>query len=102
MALQLRTSTLENWYVIERADGGRVSDAQVEGTAEQVLAIAEAITERSSACFKRCAVECAKHYVRLWSPRNSQQPACVGIGDADALAADILRKLGTTSEPEEN
>lgn len=103
-----------DWFTIERAEHdnefgleptddpdchavtytGRISDADVEGSAEEMLSIAEAIEKRGSCSFKRCAVSVEGDIVRFRSPRNSMRSGIVRLEDADALAAEIRAKLG--------
>jgi len=104
---------LANWYTIERRhhDGrhwdeqvaphalalrysGRISDADVEGSALEMRRIASAIRERSTACFRRCAVDATGDPVEFWSPRNSSERGRVPLADAMALAQEIEEKLG--------
>lgn len=99
----------DDWYVIERAvhDGrqwlehvpgglslqcsSRFSDADIEGTMEEMQAIARAIIERGKAHFKRCSVDaCASSTVFFSSPRNSTRNGEATLEAADALAAEIL------------
>lgn len=118
MTLTMRKSEwLDDWYVIEKtehegvqrivSDGpgvshlfcsSRISDADVEGRASEMLALADAIERREIETFKRCAVDARTDRVQLWSPRNSQRPGIVSRADADALAAQIRRDLA--KEPE--
>lgn len=86
-------------YKIEQHDGyqsmlwsGRVSDADIEGTSEEMRWIAGAITARKSIGFNRCAVDATNtDGVRLWSPRNSQEVAIVSFDVADELARQIAK-----------
>jgi len=75
---------------------GRISDADVEGEPDEMLAIAKAIRERSQVAFKRCAVSVENGIVHFRSPRNSRRDGVVLLEDADALAAEIEAKLGGT------
>jgi hypothetical protein len=94
MKLTIRKSdALDDWYVIERAEhdgrswleptqygvafqcSARISDADVEGYASEMLAIADAIEAGTVARFKRCAVDATSDVVRFWSPRNSMREA---------------------------
>lgn len=105
------------WYTIEKAEhgnvqttvmdgpnhgflyySGRISDADVEGPAHEMLAIAEAIEQRRRVEFKRCAVDarvCVEddldgyEIVLFWSPRNSRMRGAVDLADAQRLAAQI-------------
>ena len=102
----------DDWYVIERAEhdgrvwleptdsGGaalrsssRFSDADVEGTAAEMLAIAHAIDAGTSARFKRCAVMVHGSHVELWSPRNSTARGVVSLEDGTELAREIREKV---------
>jgi hypothetical protein len=116
-ALTLRKSdTLADWYSIEKAEhdgrtwlekntelgcmeimySGRISNADVEGTADEMLAIAAAIENRSDVCFERCSVEVCGGLTHFDSPRNSTRPGTVTLAEADALAKEIRAKLGET------
>lgn len=106
----------DDWYTIERAHharkfgmqpdpelgcmmvtySGRISDADVEGTAEEMLSIAEAIEQRGSCSHGRCAVSVEGDLVSFRSPRNSRRDGVVRLEDADALAAEIRAKLAPT------
>jgi hypothetical protein len=112
MKLTLTPGPFDDWWVIERAEhegrkwwervgagaslrcSSRFSDADVEGTSAEMLAIAEAIETRSGASFKRCAVATVKDAASFWSPRNSQEPGGVSLDEADELAKEIRRKIG--------
>ena len=113
MKLRLvRCEGMDDWYSIERAehDGRewveqtepnclsfmcscRVSDADVEGTREEMLLIADAIRNRKHIGFKRCAVGFEGEEVHLWSPRNSTRNGVVSPADADDLAEQIQEAL---------
>lgn len=107
-----KSDWLEDWYTIERAqhehrqwlepmgpnclqfmDSGRISDACVEGSAEEMRAIAEAIKARGSASFKRCAVRVNGGTAYFCSPRNSTRDAEVPLADADEFADQVLATL---------
>jgi hypothetical protein len=109
---------LDDWYTIELAEhdgrtwlertgsnvmsarySGRISDADVEGTAAEMLAIAAAIESRKLVSFRRCAVAWEDMNVALWSPRNSQEIGFVSHAEAIELAADIRAKLGGSQPP---
>jgi hypothetical protein len=105
----------DDWCVIEREahDGrswlekteyghafmcsARISDADVEGTREEMEAIAHAIETGDSDRFKRCAASRNDDgsYV-LFSPRNSRRPAHITAESAKYLAANIRRVLAET------
>jgi len=81
----------DDWWVIEEEGGGDFSDASVEGTGAEMLAIAAAIESRGQDHFKRCEVfvdERAKE-ARFCSPRNTQGHR----GTCSLAAADRLAKL---------
>lgn len=94
-----------DWWVIERAEhdgrmwmeptgpnsaslrcSARISDADVEGTADEMKMIAEAIKARSRFSAKRCAVMVEGEQVKFWSPRNSQKDGITTLACADELA----------------
>lgn len=102
-----------DWFAIERAEhpgtaglvqtadghyrfthSGRISSADVEGTAAEMRSIAAAIRERCHFRAKRCAVDASGERVFLWSPRNSLRAASVALEAAVALAAQIDDELG--------
>lgn len=115
MKLTIRKSEdLGDWYVIERAEhdgrswfestglssmalrcSSRFSDADVEGTALEMRALAKAIEDGQPEAFKRCAVRIEGDRAFFWSPRNSQRDGEVSLEDARELAAQILREVGT-------
>jgi hypothetical protein len=74
-----------------------MSDADVEGTAEEMIAIADAIDSRAHVSFKRCAVKWTDEHVEFWSPRNSQRRGVVSHEDATLLAGEVRAKLGSQS-----
>jgi hypothetical protein len=103
-----------DWYVIERAEhdgrtweertgphssalrcSSRFSDADVEGYAGEMRALAKAIDERRYESFRRCAVDARTEPVKFWSPRNSQKNGEVTYTEAAALAAEIRATLAT-------
>lgn len=107
-----KSDWLEDWYTIERAEhenrqwlaplgengsqlmhSGRISDACVEGSAEEMRAIAEAIKARGSASFKRCAVHVMGGVAYFCSPRNSTRDAEIPLADADEFADQVLLTL---------
>lgn len=111
-ALTLTTGSLDDWYLIERAEhdgrswfesipGGaalclssRISDADVEGTRAEMLGIAKAIERREAFFAKRCSVSVVGEEAFFKSPRNSMRAALVPLSAADALAAEIRTALG--------
>ena len=112
MKLTVRKSDLDDWYIIERAEhdnlawierpgpnlsalrtSARFSDnADVEGSAAEMRAIADAIERRALVSFKRCAVDATSDVVRFRSPRNSVVDGVVSRPEADALA-EIIRQM---------
>lgn len=109
-----KSDWLEDWYTIERAEhencqwlapiggnglqlmySGRISDACVEGTAEEMRAIAEAIKARGSASFNRCAVQVKGDVAYFCSPRNSTRDAEIPLADADEFADQAIAALTT-------
>ena len=113
IALQ-KSDCLDDWYTVERAehehrqwmertgpnsmqlmDSGRISDACVEGTAEEMRALAKAIKARHWASFKRCAVRVEGESAYFCSPRNSTRDAVVPLADADEFADHALAALTT-------
>lgn len=115
-----KSEHLDDWYTIERevpAAGGprlehghgrmmrlwlpeRLSDACIEGTADEMRDIARAILARREVHHKRCAVvalndgdECAE----MWSPRNSTIRARVPLTVADDFARRALAMLDGAS-----
>ena len=119
MKLTLRKSdSRDDWHVIEQAEhdgrlwmerigengaalrtSARFSDADVEGMAVEMRALAQAIRVRTNRAFKRCAVGFVGDAVDFWSPRNSTEPGRVSLADADALADEIDRVLGAGPLP---
>lgn len=111
MKLELRKSDWHDWYIIEIADvepkewlqeeddgfsyhtNTRISDAEVEGTRAEMLAIANAIDTNTFVKFKRCAVDARTNVVQLWSPRNSRNPGECSIEVAKELAKHIRTML---------
>lgn len=103
-----RAGSLGCWYVIERAEhsdtfqlvptnygsvalwySGRISDADVEGTAEDMLGIATAIETGDSFSANRCAVSPRGADFVFHSPRNSRKYALVKREHALTLAKQI-------------
>lgn len=113
--LTLRKSEFtDDWYLIERRDhdgrrweerndygtevckSARFSrNADVEGDAAEMLAIAAAIETRGRFSAKRCAVWFVGDRAFFESPRNSQEPGVVTLADADDLAREIRAALAT-------
>lgn len=112
----VRNEDMGDWYTIERAEhdgrewlqstgrnsmsvmrSARISDADVEGTAEEMLGIAEAIEKRGTYEAKRCAVAVGSVTASFWSPRNSQTRGTVSLAEADELAAAIRAGLSPSA-----
>ena len=110
----VKCECLDDWYTIELAEhdgrewlestgrnsmvlrySGRISDACVEGTSTEMLAIADAIERRASVSFKRCEVRISGDRAFFRSPRNSQRDGVTSLECADELATQIRRELGT-------
>lgn len=109
----VRCEELPDWYVIERAEhdgcewleedgpgqgslhrSARFSDnADVEGTSDEMRAIADAIERRTSVSYKRCAVAVYEDRIEFESPRNSRSPGVVSPAEAAGLAEEIRSKL---------
>lgn len=107
-----KSNSLDDWYVVERAEhegrtwleptgpnsmklmnSARISDACVEGTAEEMRQIAKAIKARGSASFNRCAVHIDGERAYFRSPRNSTVDAEIPLADADEFADQALAML---------
>lgn len=115
MKLKLcKSDDMDDWYTIERAKhnhtlgmgmhptagcmmlmySGRISDADVEGTAAEMRAIAEAIKARTkNDDARRCAVRVEGDRVFFWSPRNSTTDGECTLDEADELATQILSEV---------
>ena len=105
----VKSDSMDDWFTIEHAEhdgrqwmepttygarlcySGRISDACVEGTAAEMLAIALAIESRTDVHFRRCAVRFESESGALWSPRNSETEGVASLAVLDELAADIRR-----------
>lgn len=94
-----------DWWVIERAEhdgrtwmeqtgpnsmalrcSARFSDADVEGSADEMREIAKAIRARGRYSAKRCAVRVEGDVVSFRSPRNSTMEGVTSLACADELA----------------
>jgi len=110
--LTVRGGSLDDWWVIERAEHGgrewfertgprssalmcssRIGDADVEGTESEMLALADAIDGHGAARFKRCSATWGNDGVWLSSPRNSTEPTLITHARAIELAAKIRQKV---------
>lgn len=104
----VKSEFLDNWYVIERAEhegieradqvgpnsytlfcSSRISDADVEGHLDQMVALADAIESSGSVSFKRCAVRIENDRAFFWSPRNSRREGETSLACALELAKQI-------------
>lgn len=106
MKVELTHGSCDNWFCITSAEPGcymqRIGGADIEGDREEMAAIADAIENRKSARFKRCAATHVTvlgdrdgHYL-LSSPRNTISPTKITAVEADELAASIRRVLAET------
>jgi hypothetical protein len=96
-------------YVIERSEPPPykpvfhgpldICDARVEGTGRQMLAIAEAIEQRSLVTFEQCAVAFMFGMMEFWNPQESEFHAIATTEEADELAT-LIRKEITSNAPE--
>lgn len=68
-------------------------DACIEGDASEMLALARAIKDRSSASFKRCAVWFEADGVHFCSPKNSTEDAIIPEADANDFADRVIAEL---------
>lgn len=93
--LTVRKINSDGRFVIEsNHDVGRsLVGASIDGSAEEMLLIADAIENRSSERFVRCAVVAGEDSALLWSPKYSLRMARVPIARADDLAKKIRAKI---------
>jgi hypothetical protein len=101
-----------DWWVIERAEhdgrmwlertgprssslmcSSRIGNADIEGTGEEMRALAEAILAGGRASFRRCCAVTTPDGVLMHSPRNSIDHTLVTRAAAEGLAAQILRDV---------
>jgi hypothetical protein len=73
-------------------------EADIEGSAVEMLAVAHAIKNREAVSFRRCAVHFEDDGVHLCSPRNSEYDAVVTIEEANELADQIIKELEPIKE----
>lgn len=76
---------LGDWWVITD-DGAWISDASVEGTAEEMHEIARAIRRSGSYFARRCAVSWSNGCAEFHSPRNSSGGISQRFTQAEAMA----------------
>ena len=112
-----KSEWLDDWYLIVKAEhdgrewrertgpnssrfmcSERISDACVEGDAEEMVCIAEGVKARERRSFGRCAVAFHPDGVHFWSPRNSGEDGVVTVEEADELADQILMHFATNDE----
>lgn len=72
----------------------KICDADVQGSADELLELASAIGARGEFAGHRCAVRVAGDRAWLWSPADPGRAAVVPLARADALAAAIAARLG--------
>ena len=107
-----KSDWMDNWYIIELAEhdgrewiendgpnsfsfktSARFSDADVEGTDAEMLAIASAIKNGKDASFRRCAVRISGGLAFFSSPRNSEIEGECSLSEAEELAEQIEKEL---------
>jgi len=97
--LVLDEGFMDDWYVLHEAPYRRINGADIEGTAEEWNAIADAIESDRDAGFKRCAVfRLADGSYGVSSPRNSVSHTAITRTEAIALAAEIRRVVGAATK----
>lgn len=97
MNLTIEESGFDGWFCIygEGLQPWRAGGANVEGPAEDMTGLAEAIENRGRFSERRCAVVYveANDTFELWSPRNSMSRETVTALQARVLAANIRTVL---------
>lgn len=90
-----------DWYVLLDANYRHLSDASVEGTAEEWRAVADALTTGESVSFKRLSAKKDGNDYLFCSPRNTQGRSArlCGHEQAAKLAEAIYRVLDATETP---
>lgn len=103
--ITLEHGFMDDWFVIVSDDPGRylgrINGADIEGTRDEMLSIADAIQRRDYFSAKRCAVDARAEHgdrVLLWSPRNSVRHTAVPRRRAEGLAETIRTKLDRVAE----
>lgn len=89
---KLEQSEMGDHFVLRDADGRYVSDALIEGTAQQFFDIASGLMSRRSVSHKRCAASLhpTGDYYEFCSPRNTLGGyARLDVEFADELAEHI-------------
>ena len=105
---------MTDWFVVDRTNhnndewmepddersrslilSSRISDADIEGSKSEMIALAQAILNGKEFSAKRCAVSSSTEVdrVMMWSPRNSQVKAAVLKKPALDLANNIILEL---------
>ena len=89
-----------NWFERTGSNSQRLMTSErlcpeycIEGSAEEMIAVATAIHRRGKAHFTRVSVRFAEDGAHLCSPRNSERDAVVTLEEADELAVQILAEL---------
>lgn len=89
-----------DWFAIQRG-WADINGASIEGTAADMLALADAIESRGFVSCGRCAVDARGepgHPVEFWSPRNSITHTFVAREEAEALAKRIRERFRDEGE----
>lgn len=84
-----------DWYALHDATGRYVSDACVEGTAEDMRALADALRAGISVYIKRCAARIVDGEWHLYSPRNTLGGHATLPLERGAELADIIERALT-------
>lgn len=114
MKIKLEKSDwMDDWYTIVRAEhdgrdwmeqlgpnsarymcSERLSpEACIEGTADEMLAIAVAIKCRGSVRFKRCSVRVEGNVAYFCSPKNSEHDAAIPLAEAHQFSEQVFKEL---------
>lgn len=95
--LSIESGSFEDWYAVVEEGGRRwmVAGGDVEGTGEDMTALAAAIRMRGSFSARRCAVrhEPKDDTFEIWSPRNSMRTTYITAAEAHVLADSIRQVL---------
>lgn len=84
-----------DWWALERESGRRLAWASIEGTGEEMRALAAGILAGEATRAKRCAASPVNGGWEVWSPRNHASDTYPRITSAEArsLAEQILRDV---------